>query len=96
MTLAGVLAALRRTKTPLTEARVVCLGAGSAGLGVCNTLAYGVPDVHPCITPFDIMTTAMTQNGLSLEKANENFWMVDQHVCGILSVKNRLVSVCRA
>ena len=42
VTLAGLLAALRRTKMPLTECRIVCLGAGSAGLGVCNTLVYGV------------------------------------------------------
>eukprot|EP00053_Salpingoeca_punica_P013600 m.122987 g.122987 ORF g.122987 m.122987 type:complete len:625 (+) comp16239_c1_seq1:1217-3091(+) len=38
MTLAGLLAASRRTKRPLSQSRVVCVGAGSAGLGVCNVL----------------------------------------------------------
>jgi malate dehydrogenase (oxaloacetate-decarboxylating)(NADP+) len=38
MTLAGLLAALRRTDRLLFKCRVVCVGAGSAGLGVCNVL----------------------------------------------------------
>ncbi|EGD73978.1 malate dehydrogenase [Salpingoeca rosetta] len=37
--LAGLLAALRKTGTPLTEAKIVCVGAGSAGIGVCSMLA---------------------------------------------------------
>eukprot|EP00045_Choanoeca_perplexa_P013833 m.158713 g.158713 ORF g.158713 m.158713 type:complete len:622 (+) comp16472_c0_seq2:77-1942(+) len=37
--LAGLLAALRRNKEDLTRAKIVCVGAGSAGLGVCNMVA---------------------------------------------------------
>eukprot|EP00730_Choanoeca_flexa_P016714 TRINITY_DN7959_c0_g1_i2.p1 TRINITY_DN7959_c0_g1~~TRINITY_DN7959_c0_g1_i2.p1 ORF type:complete len:629 (+),score=143.00 TRINITY_DN7959_c0_g1_i2:154-2040(+) len=34
--LAGLMAALRRNEEDLTRAKIVCVGAGSAGLGVCN------------------------------------------------------------
>eukprot|EP01147_Barroeca_monosierra_P007164 gene7164-9645_t len=37
--LAGLLAALRRTQTRLVDSEIVCVGAGSAGIGVCNMLA---------------------------------------------------------
>eukprot|EP01102_Stenamoeba_stenopodia_P008339 TRINITY_DN2392_c0_g1_i1.p1 TRINITY_DN2392_c0_g1~~TRINITY_DN2392_c0_g1_i1.p1 ORF type:complete len:607 (-),score=143.98 TRINITY_DN2392_c0_g1_i1:173-1993(-) len=43
--LAGILCALRAQSLPpnaLTKQRVVCLGAGSAGLGVCNSLVMGM------------------------------------------------------
>jgi malic enzyme len=41
MVLAGILCALRAQKKlskDITQQRIVCLGAGSAGLGVCNSL----------------------------------------------------------
>eukprot|EP00043_Microstomoeca_roanoka_P021044 m.254815 g.254815 ORF g.254815 m.254815 type:complete len:629 (-) comp18708_c0_seq1:211-2097(-) len=37
--LAGLLAALRRTQTRLMNSKIVCVGAGSAGIGVCKMLA---------------------------------------------------------
>ncbi|EDQ87574.1 uncharacterized protein MONBRDRAFT_33221 [Monosiga brevicollis MX1] len=37
--LAGLLAALRRNGEDLTRAKIVCVGAGSAGLGVCNMIS---------------------------------------------------------
>jgi malate dehydrogenase (oxaloacetate-decarboxylating)(NADP+) len=43
--LAGVICALRAQNLPpaaLTEQRIVCLGAGSAGLGVCSSLVMGM------------------------------------------------------
>ncbi len=42
VTLAGIMSALRKTGRALNESRIVCVGAGSAGLGVCNTIAYGM------------------------------------------------------
>eukprot|EP00047_Mylnosiga_fluctuans_P018519 m.71926 g.71926 ORF g.71926 m.71926 type:complete len:613 (-) comp7657_c0_seq3:217-2055(-) len=38
VTLAGMLAAHRKTGNAFTESRIVCVGAGSAGLGVCAAL----------------------------------------------------------
>jgi len=47
VTLAGILSALRRkglTFNDLCNQRIVCLGAGSAGLGVVNSLMYAMVD----------------------------------------------------
>lgn len=45
MVLSGVLSALKvlgLKRSALTDQRIVCLGAGSAGLGVCNALVKGM------------------------------------------------------
>lgn len=45
MTLAGVLTALRikqQKPSDIKKQRIVCLGSGSAGIGVCNSLAMGM------------------------------------------------------
>lgn len=42
VTLAGVLAAIRNADSSLHETRIMCAGAGSAGLGVCSQLYAGM------------------------------------------------------
>lgn len=42
VTLAGLIASARAAGTPLTELRVLCAGAGSAGLGVCAQIVDGM------------------------------------------------------
>eukprot|EP00042_Codosiga_hollandica_P056285 m.808601 g.808601 ORF g.808601 m.808601 type:complete len:611 (+) comp59313_c1_seq3:29-1861(+) len=42
VTLAGLLTALKKSGSSLTTSRIVCVGAGSAGLGVCNSLVYAM------------------------------------------------------
>lgn len=45
MALSGVLSALRAAGLPqsaLTQQRIVILGAGTAGLGVANSIKYGM------------------------------------------------------
>jgi malic enzyme len=49
VTLAGLLAAHRKVQTPFTQSKIVCVGAGSAGLGVCNALVDGM--VRMGLTP---------------------------------------------
>jgi len=42
VTLAGVIAAARSAQVPLTDLKVLCVGAGSAGIGVCQQLVDGM------------------------------------------------------
>lgn len=66
VTLAGIISALRsRGSTPdaLCSERIVVVGAGSAGLGVTNSLAW----------------TMVTQFNVRAEEAFKQFYLVDQH-----------------
>jgi malic enzyme len=42
VTLGGLLAAHRITGSVFKNAKVFCVGAGSSGVGVCNTLIDGM------------------------------------------------------
>ena len=42
VTLSGLLTACRISGTSLTEIKILCVGAGSAGLGVCSMIAEGM------------------------------------------------------
>eukprot|EP00617_Octactis_speculum_P026981 CAMPEP_0185748876 /NCGR_PEP_ID=MMETSP1174-20130828/7596_1 /TAXON_ID=35687 /ORGANISM="Dictyocha speculum, Strain CCMP1381" /LENGTH=615 /DNA_ID=CAMNT_0028424755 /DNA_START=6 /DNA_END=1853 /DNA_ORIENTATION=+ len=42
VTLAGLLSAVRNADASVKDLRVVCAGAGSAGLGVCQQIVYGM------------------------------------------------------
>lgn len=42
VTLSGILAAARNAGTDITQMRVMCVGAGSAGLGVCTAIKDGM------------------------------------------------------
>ncbi len=44
VTLAGLLGALRITKQPLSEQRIVFLGAGEAGIGIANAILTGMQE----------------------------------------------------
>lgn len=63
VTLAALLAATGVTKSKLSEQRILCFGAGSAGLGICNQLR-------------DVMVQL---DGLDRESANSRFYVVDRH-----------------
>lgn len=66
VTLAGIISALRsRGSTPeaLCNERILVVGAGSAGLGVTNSLAW----------------TMVTQFNVRHEEAFKQFYLVDQH-----------------
>ena len=55
VTLAGIMSALRKTGRALNESRIVCVGAGSAGLGVCNTIAYGMMKLRKNLSETSLM-----------------------------------------
>ena len=42
MTLSGLMSALRNAGSSIADARVLCVGAGSAGLGVCMQIRAGM------------------------------------------------------
>lgn len=42
VTLSGLMSALRNAGSSIKDARVLCVGAGSAGLGVCNQIRAGM------------------------------------------------------
>lgn len=42
LTLAGILSAAKISKIPFSEMRFMCVGAGSAGLGVCEQIVRGL------------------------------------------------------
>ena len=59
--LAGLLAAMRHLERPLGEQRILFLGAGSAAVGIADTISAGIAD----------------EGGLSVEEARHRVWMVD-------------------
>ncbi|KAI7864929.1 malic enzyme [Spinellus fusiger] len=67
ITLAGILASLKargKKETELAEERVVCVGAGSAGVGVCE----------------GIIDCMMAQGKIrTRQEAYKRIWMLDQH-----------------
>ncbi|GJJ11740.1 hypothetical protein Clacol_005978 [Clathrus columnatus] len=63
VTLAAVLAAIGVTKSKLSEQRIICFGAGSAGLGICN----------------QIRDAMMQLESLDRKSANSCFYLIDRH-----------------
>jgi len=61
VTLAGILSGLRITRGTLAEQRVLFLGAGSAARGIADSIVAGM----------------IEQDGLTLEQARGQIWMVD-------------------
>jgi len=61
VTLAGLLAALRKTGDSLRDQRIVFLGAGAAATGIADTIAACMAE----------------DEGLPLERTRERFWLVD-------------------
>lgn len=61
VTLAGILCALRITGQTLAEQRVLLLGAGAAARGIADSIAGGIVE----------------QDGLTLEQARSQIWMID-------------------
>ncbi len=59
--LAGILASLRITNEKLSNQRIVFLGAGSAGVGIADSISAGMRD----------------SEGVSLENARKQFWFLD-------------------
>lgn len=62
VTVAAILAALGVTKSQLSSQRIICFGAGSAGLGISRQVR-------------DVM---MLLDGISKEEANSKFWLLDR------------------
>lgn len=58
--LAGIFSALRITGQPLTDQRVLFLGAGEAATGIA-----------------DLIASAMVAQGMTLDQARRNCWLVD-------------------
>lgn len=60
VTLAGLFSASKISGIPFTEQRILCAGAGSAGIGVCTTLLEGMIDAglsrNEAMNNFMIMT----------------------------------------
>jgi malate dehydrogenase (oxaloacetate-decarboxylating)(NADP+) len=77
VTLAGLTTALQIIKTPLTEQRILFLGAGSAGIGIANLIASAMQmkglsqeDARSRISMFDIDgLLESSRKGLSKEQA---------------------------
>jgi malate dehydrogenase (oxaloacetate-decarboxylating)(NADP+) len=69
VTLSGLLSACRNAGKSLTDIRVLCAGAGSAGLGVCEQIVKGM--MHEGLSKEEAMSkfTVMTVNG-ALGKAD--------------------------
>ncbi|KIJ29232.1 hypothetical protein M422DRAFT_269417, partial [Sphaerobolus stellatus SS14] len=63
VTVAAILAALGVTKTKLSSQRIICFGAGSAGLGISHQIR-------------DVM---MQLDNIELEEANSKFWLIDRY-----------------
>ncbi|KAJ1388840.1 hypothetical protein B484DRAFT_409519, partial [Ochromonadaceae sp. CCMP2298] len=42
VTLAGILSAAAATNTNICDMKIMCVGAGSAGLGVCSQILEGM------------------------------------------------------
>jgi malate dehydrogenase (oxaloacetate-decarboxylating)(NADP+) len=59
--LAGLLAAMRYLDRPLADQRVLFLGAGSAAVGIADTICAGIAD----------------EGGTPLDEARKQVWMVD-------------------
>ncbi|KAJ9524899.1 hypothetical protein QJQ45_002962 [Haematococcus lacustris] len=90
--LAGLYGALRvmgKSARDLAEQRVVCVGAGSAGMGVVRMIAaaMGMPgsglpcDCHALVmmvtAAYSLLRPGMEKAGLSTEAAARKFWVID-------------------
>ncbi|KAK4684047.1 malate dehydrogenase (oxaloacetate-decarboxylating)(NADP+), partial [Tremellales sp. Uapishka_1] len=64
VTLAAIQAALAVTKEKMEDQRVICFGAGSAGLGIARQLRDAMVISDPSLSKAD---------------ASKNFWLVDKH-----------------
>ena len=85
VTLAGLVSATRSAGSSLAEARILCAGAGSAGLGVCSQILDGQRHVHPISSSPSAdaklpsyAAAGMVAAGLSREDAQQRFCVLSK------------------